>query len=66
MSFNWSANSAFNKIKSDVSIGVGIPGIISISKKITDPYDPNKDAYRACSKCGKHINYHINGKCPNK
>lgn len=22
------------------------------------------DAYRKCISCGRHVNYHVNGKCP--
>ena len=61
--FSWDPISAGKKFLHDSTITVGIPGIVSISKK-TPHNDPQKDAYRNCSKCHKHWNYHINGKCP--
>ena len=30
----------------------------SAGRKLTGNYDPNKDAFRKCSNCGKHINKH--------
>jgi hypothetical protein len=59
--FNWSAQSAIRKATSDLSINISIPPV-SITKTTTT-HDPSKDAYRNCSNCGKHINYHKDGKC---
>jgi len=60
--FSWDPMSAGRKFFHDSTITVGVPGV-SISKQ-TPPNDPQKDAYRNCKKCGKHYNYHKNGKCP--
>lgn len=54
--FHWDPASAARKATSDVTLNVGI-GIISASKPISGPNDPNKDAYRNCT-CGHHYNYH--------
>lgn len=64
--FSWSAKSAFNKAISNVTVtaGAGIGVNASISKQVTGPHNPEKDAYRACKNCGKHTNYHKDGKCP--
>ena len=62
MPFKWSPASAMRKAVSDVTIGVNA-GIVSVSKQI-GPNDDKRDAYRNCSKCNKHINYHRNGECP--
>lgn len=51
--YQWSAPSAWNKAKSNVSINAG-----PISKQVTGPHNPNTDAYRNCLNCGKHFNYH--------
>lgn len=61
--YEWSSKSAMRKLKSDITVTAGI-GIVSVSKQLTPTHNPKTDAYRACSKCGKHINYHQNGKCP--
>lgn len=61
--FSWSAASAGRKLGSDLTLNVGIP-FVNVSKPITGPHNPKTDAYRACSHCNKHINYHTNGKCP--
>lgn len=63
MSFDWSAKSAFRKATSDLTLNVGIP-FVRVSKPITGPHNPQTDAYRACSRCGRHYNYHRDGKCP--
>lgn len=60
--FSWDPSSAGRKLFHDSSITIGVPGVVSIEKQ-TPPNDPKKDAYRNCSKCGKHWNYHKNGKC---
>ncbi len=61
--FTWDPASAGRKFWNDSTVTIGVPGVVSIEKN-TPPHDPNKDAYRNCSKCGKHYNYHKNGKCP--
>lgn len=50
----------------DVSVNVGTSGVgIKISKKITDPHNPETDAYRNCAECHQHYNKHNHdGKCP--
>ena len=66
MSYEWSAKSALNKAFSGITINACTPTpIISVCKteELTQPNDPNKDAYRDCKNCGKHKNYHTNGKC---
>lgn len=65
--FSWDAESAFRKGVSGITLDISTPTpIISIGKsfEVTPPNDPKKDAYRNCSKCGKHYNYHKNGQCP--
>jgi hypothetical protein len=64
--FVWDGKSATRKLMSDISINISTPTpIISVGKTvpITGPHNPTTDAYRCCSVCGKHWNYHINGKC---
>lgn len=63
MSFTWDHNSAMRKATSNISVSVGVP-FVSVSKQVTGSHNPKTDAYRSCSNCGKHINYHKNGKCP--
>lgn len=64
MSFKWDANSAYRKATSNVTVTLG-GGIAPVSiSKTTAPHNPKTDAYRSCSNCGKHVNYHNNGKCP--
>jgi hypothetical protein len=55
--FSWSASSAFRKATSDMSLNVGV-GVASVSKPLTGPNNPEKDAYRNCSNCNTHYNYH--------
>lgn len=55
--YSWNSKSAIRKAKADVSISGGI-GILSVSKVVSGPHDPEKDAYRSCENCGKHVNYH--------
>jgi hypothetical protein len=62
-SFSWDYKSAVRKASSDISISVGKTPLF-INKQITGPNDPKKDAFRNCSNCGRHYNYHKNGKCP--
>ena len=62
MSYKWSSESALRKLKSDLTLSVTIPSV-TITKKITESHNPKKDAYRACSNCGQHINFHKDGKC---
>ena len=54
--FSWNPFSAIKKLASDLTLNVGSG--ISISKPITGPNDPLKDAFRNCSNCGKHYNFH--------
>nr|WBF71139.1 hypothetical protein [Megavirus caiporensis] len=61
--YEWSTESAFNKLKSDLSVSINMP-FISISKQITPSCDRERDAYRNCAKCGRHFNYHRSGFCP--
>ena len=66
MSFEWSAKSALNKAMSGITVSVCTPTpVISVCKSsdLTQPNDKNKDAYRNCKNCGRHYNYHTNGKC---
>ena len=60
-SFSWSASSAFKKATSGISVTVSTPTpVVSIGKSfdVTEPNDPKRDAYRNCSNCKKHYNYH--------
>jgi hypothetical protein len=64
--FTWDKQSAFNKLTSGMKFKVETPTpIVKVKKtfELTKPNDPEKDAYRKCSKCGKHYNFHKNGKC---
>ncbi len=63
--FSWSHQSALRKLSSDMSFKVGIPGVVELNKTTTT-HNPMTDAYRGCSNCGKHYNYHNGGKCPGK
>ena len=51
--YRWDAMSAGKKLASDVSINIG-----PVSKQVTGPNDPQKNAYRNCGNCGNHFNYH--------
>lgn len=65
--FKWDAGSAFRKATSGIDLTISTPTpVVSIGKTIpiTKPHDPSKDAFRNCSLCGKHYNYHKGGKCP--
>ncbi len=64
--YKWDANSALRKATSDISVNICLPAhIVAVCKaiQITGPNDPNKDAFRNCAACGKHVNFHVNGKC---
>lgn len=61
--FSWDPVSAARKFGHDSTISVGIPGVVNITKQ-TSPNNPERDAYRNCSRCHKHWNYHKNGQCP--
>lgn len=64
--YQWDPKSAFRKASSNVSVSAGVSAVVvnaGVSKQITGPHDPQKDAYRNCT-CGKHINLHKDGKCP--
>lgn len=67
-SFSWDPASAGRKFFGDnggANITVGVPGVVTIEQKSPGMgYSPEKDSYRNCSRCGKHYNYHRNGKCP--
>lgn len=62
--YEWSASSAFRKLGSGLWLTVDGPGGLSLSKQITDDCNREKDAYRNCKNCGRHYNYHRNGRCP--
>ena len=53
--FSWSPISALRKATSDVTINIG--GVIT---KTTESNNPEQDAYRNCSNCKTHYNYHKN------
>jgi hypothetical protein len=64
MSFSWDLKSATRKFLSNGPVITNIkpwsdPGTIYVKM-----YDPNQDAYRNCKICGRHINFHKDGKCP--
>ncbi len=64
--FKWDPASAARKLGSGITINISTPTpVVSVGKSfdLTQP-DPKKDAYRNCSACGKHYNYHKDGKCP--
>lgn len=63
--FKHDIKSAVRKLASDTSISVS-HGPITVTKQLKGPNDPEKDAYRNCSNCKRHINYHKDGKCPDK
>lgn len=56
--FIWDPISAGRKFihNSDITVSAGV---ISITKN-TGEHDKKTDAYRNCSICGKHYNYHKN------
>jgi len=60
--YSWDPLSAGRKLVKDSTITLSA-GVISVSKD-TPKNDPNKDAFRNCSRCGRHYNYHKNGNCP--
>lgn len=64
--FHWDPISAGRKLVSDSTVNVNVSGgpvSAGISKNIPK-HDPKQDAYRNCSICGRHYNYHKNGQCP--
>jgi len=66
MSFSWDSKSAFKKATSGIDVVISTPTpIVSLSKSIqlTPPNNPNENAFRKCQNCGKHWNFHKNGKC---
>lgn len=66
--FKWDPASAGRKLASGIEVNVSTSTpVVSVGKsfELTKPNDDKKDAYRNCSRCGKHWNYHKNGKCPN-
>jgi hypothetical protein len=63
MSFEWDSKSAMRKLVSDIKVTMPL-GPINVTKQLTQPHDPKTDAYRTCNNCGKHLNYHKDGKCP--
>lgn len=60
--FSWDPISAGRKLVSDSSVTIS-GGPVSATKNI-GPNNPQQDAYRNCSRCGRHLNYHRNGQCP--
>ena len=65
-SYNWDSVSFFRKLSSDVTYQVGNESTIVKITKSTTTHNPKTDAYRSCSNCHKHVNYHSseNKKCP--
>lgn len=61
--FSWSAKSAIRKGLGGSTLTVGIP-YVSISIPIPEA-NRDKDAFRNCSNCGRHFNYHRGRFCPN-
>lgn len=61
--FKWDAKSAANKFFSGATVSVGIPAVVTVSKELPKMHDPVNDAYRKCSNCGRHYNFHKDGKC---
>lgn len=55
--YSWSTGSAIRKATSDITLNIGI-GIVSMSKPLTGPHNAERDAYRNCSNCNTHANYH--------
>ena len=67
MSFKWDPYSAGRKLASGIGVTVSTPTpVVSVGKtfEVTKPNNPKIDAYRNCVRCGMHLNYHVNGKCP--
>jgi len=62
--YSWDQKSAFRKATSNVTVTV-TAGPISVGKETTS-HNPKTDAYRSCSNCKKHVNYHKDSKCPDK
>ena len=54
--FQWDPISAGRKFIHNTDVTVSV-GVISATKN-TGEHNKDKDAYRNCSICGKHFNYH--------
>jgi hypothetical protein len=69
--FQWDPASAARKLASGVTADVRVPlgtpsaniGSIGKTFQVTPPNNDKRDAYRNCARCGRHINYHVGGKC---
>jgi hypothetical protein len=54
--FSLDISSAARKATSNITVSANA-GFINISKSTGD-YNPKTDAFRSCSNCNKHYNYH--------
>ena len=62
--FSWDKKSTMRKATSNMSASVNL-GPVTITKQLTGDYNPETDAIRNCSNCGRHYNFHdMDGKCP--
>ncbi|AKI78877.1 hypothetical protein [Acanthamoeba polyphaga mimivirus] len=61
--YSWDVGSAWRKFGSDVTLSINM-GPVSVSKQITGSCNREVDAYRCCSRCGRHFNFHSGGFCP--
>lgn len=66
--FKWDPYSAGRKFLGDnggAKVNIGVPNVIGVEQRAPSTiFDPKKDSYRNCSRCGKHMNYHKGGQCP--
>ncbi len=61
--YKYNDPSALRKLTSGTHVTIS-HGPVSISKQLFADNNPNKDAYRSCRNCGKHVNFHRDGWCP--
>jgi len=61
--YKWDRESAMRKIKNTSTVTVNA-GPLAVSVPSPAPHNPNRDALRNCARCGRHYNYHKDGKCP--
>lgn len=55
--YSWDPASAMRKAASDISVSLSA-GPVSVTKQLTGPNNDQKDAFRNCSNCGSHVNFH--------
>ena len=61
--FKWDAGSAIRKGLSNTTVHFA-PGGVGVDVKLPETIAKKDDAYRRCSRCHRHWNYHKGGECP--